>query len=87
MGSVCVFLVCLTLICIINAFRRVVEIQYDENGKPFIEFDGRRYDQTGGKTVTYIDDDGCITTLYLEWPDDPENTVGAVHVNAYKLCD
>ncbi|CAH8441820.1 unnamed protein product [Dicrocoelium dendriticum] len=76
MNSGCVFLVYLTLICVITAFESVVKLQYDNNGKPFVYFSGRRYYQTGDKTVTYIDSADCITTVYLDWPAVPEN-IGA----------
>ncbi|CAH8668014.1 unnamed protein product [Dicrocoelium dendriticum] len=87
MGFGCIFLVYLTLICMINAFMPAVEIQYDENGEPFVEFEGRRYDKNGDKTVTYTDNEGCTTTIYLEWPTGTNKSVRGVHVKAHKVCD
>ncbi|CAH8441784.1 unnamed protein product [Dicrocoelium dendriticum] len=68
-----------------TAFKYVLELQYDNNGKPFVYFSGRRYYQTGEKTVTFLENDGCITTVYLDWPAVPEN-IGAVDVYQHKLC-
>ncbi|CAH8441848.1 unnamed protein product [Dicrocoelium dendriticum] len=68
-----------------TAFKYVVELQYDNHGKPFVYFSGRRYYQTGDKTVTYLDSDGCTTTVYLDWSVVPEH-IGLVLVNQPRLC-
>ncbi|KER29135.1 hypothetical protein X801_00492, partial [Opisthorchis viverrini] len=63
-----------------------IPVEYNENGRPFVEYNSRKYPIVGERQLTHEDGNGCTVVLSLKMPSKEELLKKSGYVQGSVLC-